>query len=113
MTWLIAIISIILIVVFWRIFAFVAVIAAIGLVVVVLYFQAESNRNEQKQKREAEVVRQKSWRIKPALVVSTDNGRYSRKPIPLVVNEYRDLRAFCRMMVYADFKLKSALTVQN
>ena len=59
MTWLIAIICIILAIAFWRIFVPLAIIAAVGLGLLLLYFQGESARSERKRQLEEQAVRQR------------------------------------------------------
>ena len=56
MAWLIAIICIILVVVFWRVFAPIIALAVVGAVLlgIVLYFNSESNKREYERKQQAE-----------------------------------------------------------
>ena len=49
MAWIVGIICIILIVVFWRIFASIAVIAAVGLALILLYVKIENDQNQRNQ----------------------------------------------------------------
>jgi len=57
MTWLIAIICVVLVVVFWRIFLPLAVIAAIALGVLILYAQGDDDRTARKRKITEQTVR--------------------------------------------------------
>lgn len=66
MTWLIAIVCVILVVVFWRIFLPLALIAAVGLGLLVLYVVTESNRSERQQKLAEQTVREKIAKAKAA-----------------------------------------------
>ncbi len=59
MVWLIAIICIILVVVFWRIFIPLALIAAVGLGLLLLYAQGEGDRSESKRKLAEQTVRER------------------------------------------------------
>src|SRR5262249_23754176 len=59
MSWLIAIVCIILILVFWRIFLPLAVIAAVLVGLWLLYTQQESKRSERERKLAAQTVRQR------------------------------------------------------
>ena len=69
MAWLIAIICIILVIVFWRIFLPIAIIAAVGLGLVFLYVVGESERSE----RERQVAEQTTLeRIAKAKVAAGD-----------------------------------------
>jgi len=58
MAWLIVIICIILVVVFWRVFLPLALIAAVGLVILLLYFQNESNQRERERQIENKRIAQ-------------------------------------------------------
>ena len=64
MAWLIAIICIILVVVFWRIFLPLALIAAVGLGLLLLYVLAESNRSERQRKLAEQAVGERIARAK-------------------------------------------------
>jgi len=64
MTWLIAIVCIILIIYFWRIFLPLAIIAAIGLGVFLLYMHGEMDRNERNRKLAEQTVRERIAKAK-------------------------------------------------
>ena len=64
MAWLIAIICIILAVIFWRIFIPLALVAVVGIVIVILYTKGESERREREQKVAEQTVRQKIAKAK-------------------------------------------------
>lgn len=66
MTWLIAIICIILVVVFWRIFLPLALIAAVGVGLWLLYLQRESDGSERTQKPTEQAVRERIANAKAA-----------------------------------------------
>lgn len=64
MIWLIGIICIILVIVFWRIFLPLALIAAVGLGLLLLYVLAESSRSERERKLAEQTVRERIAKAK-------------------------------------------------
>ena len=70
MVWLIAIICIILVVVFWRIFLPLALIAAVGLGLLLLYVQGESGRRAQRQKLEEQKVREAEQAVRQRIATA-------------------------------------------
>jgi len=64
MAWLIAIACIILVIIFWRIFLPIALVAAVGLGLLLLYLQGEHDRSERKQKLAEQTVRQRIAKAK-------------------------------------------------
>jgi len=75
MTWLIAIICIILIIYFWRIFLPLGIVAAIGLAILIGYFQMESNRNERNRKLEEQAARERTIKAKEGIAKAKDAGK--------------------------------------
>ena len=59
MTYLIAILSVILVITFWRIFLPIALIAAVGLGLLILYINQESDRGARDQARAEEALRKR------------------------------------------------------
>jgi hypothetical protein len=59
MAWLIVIISVILVVLFWRIFLPLALVAAVGVALLLLYEQGESNRSERERKLAEQTLRER------------------------------------------------------
>ncbi len=105
MAWLIAIICIIVVIVFWRIFLPLAVIAAVGLGLLLLYSQGESDRSERKRKLAEQTVRQKIANAKATAgdvvrewEVSSETDPASGEKVPRYASVLSD-DGLCRLQV--------------
>ena len=105
MTWLIAIICIILVIVFWRIFVPLALIAAVGLGLLLLYLQGDSERSERKRKLEEQTVRQRIAKAKATAgdvvrewEVSSETDPASGEKLPRYASILSD-DGLCRLQV--------------
>jgi len=105
MAWLIAIICIILVIIFWRIFLPLALIAAVGFGLFMLYMLGESDRNERKRKVAEQTVRERITNAKAAVggvvrqwEVGSETDPASGEKVPRYASVLSD-DGLCRLQV--------------
>ena len=104
-TWLVAIVCIVVVIVFWRIFVPLAIIAALGLGLLLLYLQGDSERSERKRKLEEQTVRQRIAKAKATAgdvvrewEVSSETDPASGEKVPRYASILSD-DGLCRLQV--------------